>query len=140
MRHGHIFCLGVATHAEQYSLHGIGVIFVRVREIADKMDLARADQGVGHQCVTCRPRGSCPTTRTSSRASTAARTSRKGARLREARTPLERKSSLAADVAVARQLDAVAHRVARRGRVDVLHGAVFHLDAQAAHARTARGG
>lgn len=54
--------------------------------------------------------------------------------------PVERKSSLAADVAVARQLDAVAHRVARRGRVDVLHGAVFHLDAQAAHARTARGG
>ena len=59
---------------------------------------------------------------------------------REARTPVERKSSLAADVAVARQLDAVAQRVARRGRVDVLHGAVFHLDAQAAHALAARGG
>ena len=65
-RTGHIFRLGVATHAEQHPPRGIGVMsaneafaagFVRVREIADKMGLPRADHGVGHQGSSAPPAG-----------------------------------------------------------------------------------
>lgn len=111
MRHGHIFGLGVTRR----SACGPPVRHLQAaRELPNDEDIVARVYGSEDFKEGCAPSRSAH--------------------------PVGAESSLAADVAVARQLDAVAHRVARRGRVDVLHAAVFHLDAQAAHARTARGG